>query len=120
MPDISPPVPSLLVSARRAPFRWEAKDCVVVPKESLPLNTLGPDDLRMAADAFEAALRALDEATCPYNPHTVRLIIGRYIIERALAGERDPAKLGHGALMCLETVGKANLASLKEPIASLH
>src|SRR3954454_19407036 len=55
-----------------------AKDCMVAPKESLPVNTLGPDDLRMAADPFEAALRALDEATCPYDPHTVRLIIGRY------------------------------------------
>src|SRR4051812_19747417 len=56
-------------------------------------NTLGPDDLRMAADAFEAALRAVDERICLHNPYAARRIIGRYIIERALAGERDPVKL---------------------------
>jgi len=74
----------------------------------------------MAADAFDAALRLIDEATCPYNPHTVRQIIGRFIIERALSGERDPAKLGQGALMCLELVGRAGLAQQKEPASSLH
>jgi len=70
-------------------------------------NILAPDDLRMAADAFDAALRALDEISCPYEPHTARQIIARYIIERALAGERDPAKLGAGALMCLDIIGSA-------------
>ena len=83
-----------------------------------PPNTLGPDDLRMAADAFEAALRALDEINCPYKPHTARLVIGRYIIERALAGERDPAKLGEGALMCLDLIGRAGLASYSTEPAS--
>jgi len=74
----------------------------------------------MAADAFEAALRALDETTCPHNPHATRLILGRYIIERALAGERDPAKLGEGALMCLDLMGRAGVAELKAPTPSTH
>jgi hypothetical protein len=76
-----------------------------------PRNTLAPDDLRMAADAFDAALRALDEISCPYEPHTARQIIARYIIERALNGERDPAKLGAGALMCLDIIGSAGYAA---------
>jgi len=74
----------------------------------------------MAANAFEAALRVLDESTCPHNPHSARLIIGRYIIERALAGERDPVKLGEGALMCLESIGDAGLGKQKEPTPTSH
>jgi hypothetical protein len=74
-------------------------------------NILAPDDLRMAADAFDAALRALDEISCPYEPHAARQIIARYIIERALNGERDPAKLGAGALMCLDIIGSAGYAA---------
>jgi hypothetical protein len=86
-----------------------------------PENTIGPDDLRMAADAFEAALRALDERICPQNPYAARRIIGRYIIERALAGERDPVKLREGAVMCLEILGTARLASdLTEPTLTTH
>jgi hypothetical protein len=79
------------------------------------VDSLGPDDLRMAADAFDAALRALDEDTCPHNPHAARLIIGRYIIQRALAGERDPVKLAEGALTCLELMATAGLAQRKQP-----
>src|SRR5205085_1852115 len=88
--------------ARNLPPGWagslrrDAKDYAVTSKQSSLINALSPDDLRAAADAFGAALRSLDEITCPYNPHTARLVIGRYIIERALAGERDPAKLGQG------------------------
>jgi len=76
------------------------------------VDALGPDDLRMAANAYDAALRSLDEDNCPQNPHTARLLIGRYIIERALAGERDPVKLAEGALSCLDLMGTTGLTAL--------
>jgi hypothetical protein len=85
-----------------------------------PGNRLGPDDLRMAADAFEATLRVLDDSTCRYPANTARLLIGRYIIERALAGERDPAKLGEGALACLELLDSAGIASFRDRTSALH
>ena len=81
------------------------------PPSRVAQNILAPDDLRMAADAFDAALRALSEIGCPYEPHTARQIIARYIIERALDGERDAAKLGAGALMCLDLIGSAGYAA---------
>ena len=55
----------------------------------------------MAADVFEAALQAVDESVCAHAPHAARQILARYIIERALGGERDPVKLGEGALASL-------------------
>ena len=73
------------------------------------MNTLGPDDLRIATEAFEAALRCLHETTRPYSLHKMRLVLARYIMERALEGERDLAKLRQGALMCLDLIGSAGL-----------
>jgi hypothetical protein len=49
----------------------------------------------------------LGETTFAHDRHTARLIIARYIIERALAGERDPTKLGEGALVALELMGNS-------------
>jgi len=63
-----------------------------------PGQALGPDDLRLAADAFEAALHSLDESACDTSPHATRRILARYVIERALSGERDLSRLRDGAL----------------------
>jgi hypothetical protein len=68
-------------------------------------QVLQPEDLRMAADVFEAALHSVDESACAHSPYATRQILARYIIERALGGERDPVKLGEGALACLSLSG---------------
>jgi hypothetical protein len=64
-------------------------------------HVLDPDDLRLAADAFEAALQSLPEQARELRPYTARHLLARYIIERALDGERDPARLMEGALNSL-------------------
>ena len=65
-----------------------------------PLRTeaLGPEDLRLAADAFEAALYALDETTDDIDPYMARQAIARSIMESVLRGERDPDQLTELAL----------------------
>jgi hypothetical protein len=67
----------------------------------LSSQALGPDDLRLAADAFEAALHSLDESTCNGPPHAARRLLARYVIERTLSGERDVTVLRDGALSWL-------------------
>ena len=69
-------------------------------------NTLAPHDLSIATKAFKAALELLDESTCPYAPHAARQVIARYIIERALVGERDEGRLTQGVLSCLGVLAK--------------
>src|SRR5207249_2249199 len=66
------------------------------PSRSRPI--LGPDDLRLAADVFEQALQRVDESVSGIAPHATRQLLARYIIEKALGGERDPDRLRDGAL----------------------
>ena len=61
-------------------------------------NVLSPQDLRMAADAFEDALRALPESAYQLKPCTARQLLARYVIDKALSGVRDPDRLRDGAL----------------------
>jgi hypothetical protein len=70
---------------------------------------LTPDDLRLAADAFEAALNALDESV-PIDPFTARRTLARYVIEHVFDGERDPERLSRGALEHLMRAGMARSA----------
>jgi len=72
-------------------------------------QVLGPNDLRLAANAFEAALQSLDESACEVAPHAARQLLARYIIENALSGRRDPNQLCEGALLYLK------LAASKQP-----
>jgi hypothetical protein len=72
-----------------------------VTKAIHPDNVLGPDDLRLASQAFEAALFCLDEATTPIHPYTARHMLARYIIQHALRGQRDLHRLRDGALAYL-------------------
>jgi hypothetical protein len=65
------------------------------------LNVLGPEDLRLASDAFEAALHGVNEQTSDIHPYTARQVLARYIIGRALHGERDPTSLRDRALSYL-------------------
>jgi hypothetical protein len=69
-------------------------------KKARPVLT--PDDLHLAADAFGAALRQLDESTCRVHPYAARQLLARYIIERTFSGDRDPEALCDGALEYLK------------------
>jgi hypothetical protein len=57
-------------------------------------EVLSPEDIRVAASALEAALTFLNH---PQEPAT-RETLARYIVHRALHGERDPIRLRDGAL----------------------
>jgi hypothetical protein len=74
------------------------------------IHVLGPDDLRLAADAFEAALHCIGESTCEHSPHATRRLLAHYVIERALAGERDFVALRDGALCYVRRPASAQAA----------
>jgi hypothetical protein len=71
-----------------------------------PTPSLGPNELHVAVDAFEAALRALPGPVGSLAPHRVREVLARYISERAFMGERDADTLRDGALQCLGIAAK--------------
>jgi hypothetical protein len=58
-------------------------------------DVLGPEDIRVAASAFESTLKSLDPAA---EEDATREAVARYIMERTLLGERDPIRLRDGAL----------------------
>ena len=68
------------------------------------IQVLGPDDLRLAADAFEAALLSIHESTCETPAHTTRRLLAHYVIEHALTGERDFEALRDGALSYVKSI----------------
>ena len=57
-------------------------------------NVLSPEDIRVAALAFEATIKSLDVVSAD----AMRESVARYIMEQALQGERDPLRLRDGAL----------------------
>ena len=65
---------------------------------------LGPDALRIAADAFEAALQSFHEGVCEIEPHKARQLLAQHIIVEAQRGQRDPQRLRDAALKHLETI----------------
>jgi len=72
-----------------------------------PRPSLGPDELHIASEAFDAALAVAGPlATMP--PERVRDILAKYVSERALMGERDPETLRDGALECLNLMTQAS------------
>jgi hypothetical protein len=44
-------------------------------------QSLGPDDLRMAASAFDAALRSVDESSSATDPYSVRQALAKFMME---------------------------------------
>ena len=72
-----------------------------------PRPSLGPDEIHIASDALESALRAVTGSMATLPPARVRDIFAKYIAERALMGERDPEKLRDGALECLSLMAQA-------------
>jgi hypothetical protein len=73
-----------------------------------PRPSLGPDELDIAAAAFEAAQRAIAGPIGNLPPSRVREILAKYIAERALMGERDPEALCDGALKCLSLMAESS------------
>lgn len=63
-----------------------------------PAGVLSPDDLSLAADAFDQALQALPAKAHDLKPYTARQLLARYVIDKALSGVRDPAHMRDGAL----------------------
>lgn len=61
-------------------------------------RSLGPAELKLAAEAFHAGLEALGEGADGVSAHALRHILARLILESAFNGERDPMKLCTGAL----------------------
>jgi hypothetical protein len=64
-------------------------------------HVLSPDDLRLAAEAFDEALQSLPEQACEMKPYTARQLLARYIMEKTLDGQRDLVRLREGALSFL-------------------
>ncbi len=58
-------------------------------------DVLAPEDIRVAASAFESTLKSL---TSVAKEDATREAVARYIMARTLQGERDPIRLRDGAL----------------------
>jgi hypothetical protein len=65
-------------------------------------NTLGPEDLRLASEAFDAALAEVGESEL--HPYEIRKNLAQQVMQKIFAGERDRETLRKGALTALRTV----------------
>jgi hypothetical protein len=70
-------------------------------------DILGPDDISVAVGAFEAALGTFDGVVEKRTTET----LARYIVHRALRGERDADELREGALSALRKSPAARRAA---------
>ena len=66
-------------------------------------NVLAPEDIRVAASAYESTIKSLEVVV---ERDAAREQVARYIMERALRGERDPIRLREGALAYLRAPGQ--------------
>ena len=69
--------------------------------------SLTPTELRIAVDAFEAALAQVDESASHITAYSARQNLAFIIIETALAGERDVIRLRDKALQVLGSTQQA-------------
>ena len=74
----------------------------------LPQAYLCPDELRIAAKAYDAALHSIPDNN-DVEPHAARKLLARFIIERALRGDRNPEGMRDGALRCLERYSRVSM-----------
>ena len=61
-------------------------------------QVLLPNDLRLAGEAYDKALGSLPPEAFELQPYTVRRLVALYVIDAALGGVRDLARLHEGAL----------------------
>ena len=73
-------------------------------------QVLSPNDLRLAADAFEEALQLIPTEAHELKPYTARQLLARHVIDNALSGVRDPIRLRDGALDYLRIVAAKQIA----------
>jgi hypothetical protein len=71
-------------------------------------DVLGPDDILVAASAFESTLKFLDSVA---EEDATREAVARYIMAQTLQGERDPIRLRDGALAHFRVPDKAGRLS---------
>jgi len=62
------------------------------------LQVLLPNELNLAAEAYDKALGSLPPEAFELQPYTVRRLVAIHVIYAALSGVRDPARLRDGAL----------------------
>jgi hypothetical protein len=65
---------------------------------------LGPDGLRIATEAYEAALSDASEYLEKLPPHRARRIVAKCVIREALRGHRDPGRLRERAVAYVKRV----------------
>ncbi len=61
-------------------------------------QVLLPNDLNLAAEAYDEALGSLPPEAFELQPYTVRRMVAVYVIDAALSGVRDITRLREGAL----------------------
>jgi len=61
-------------------------------------QVLLPNDLNPAAEAYDKALGLLPPEPFELQPYTVRRLVAIHVIDAALSGVRDIARLREGAL----------------------
>ena len=67
---------------------------------------LVPDGLRIAGQAYEAALHAVSEELWRFPPHRIRRVVARCVIRAALKGHRDPQRLRDRAIALLKRLAR--------------
>ena len=65
-------------------------------------NILGPEDLRLAGEVFEAALADVGESDL--HPYAIRKTLAQSIMRQIFEGERDRKRLHYGALNGLRSL----------------
>jgi hypothetical protein len=68
---------------------------------------LGPDGLRIAAQAYEAALDEISDDVRDLPGHRVRRIVAKCVLREALRGHRDPHRLRERAVAIVKRVNRA-------------
>jgi hypothetical protein len=71
---------------------------------------LGPDGLRIAAQAFEAAMEEVGADTRDLPPHRARRIVARCVVREALRGHRDPSRLQDRAVTVVKRIARRTSA----------
>lgn len=81
-------------------------------------NILGPEELRLAGEAFEAALAEVGESDL--HPYEIRKSLAQHIMQKIFAGERDAQQLHDGALARMRALeAQENMQAVRvTPISS--
>jgi hypothetical protein len=97
--------PVTKVNALSAGFTYQLRMSSFPPSQSL-----WPEDLRVAANAFEQALQAIPPEAHELEPHTARQLVARYVMDKTLNGVRDPVRLREGALQYVSLIASKQTA----------